>query len=89
MTYEISFIAQNEYENNLSKNRKDLALWTIEYHLNNDSSDDDDDLELLIMKLKKFLKQESKNKNELKKKFPKKKRVLKAIWDESSTSKDE
>ena len=46
MTYEISCMAQNEYENNLPKNKKDLALRTIEYHLSDDSSDDHDDLEL-------------------------------------------
>ena len=46
--------------------------------------DDNDDLKLLKRKLKKFLKQKSKNKNEIKKKkLSKKKKVFKVAWDES------
>ena len=80
MTYEITNVAQNKHEYNLPKNRKDLALRTIEYHLSDDSSDDDDDLELYIIKLKKFLKEELNNTNELKKKkLLKNKKALEVI----------
>ena len=52
--------------------------------------DDNDDLKLLKRKLKKFLKQKSKNKNEIKKKkLSKKKKVFNAAWDELSSSEDE
>ena len=51
--------------NNLSKNRKDLAFRTKEDNLSESLSDDD--FELLTIKLKKLTKQESKNKNKLKK----------------------
>ncbi len=49
----------------------------------------DDDLELFTIKLKKFIKQESKVKNKLKKKrLLKKKKTLKVTWETSSTSED-
>ena len=61
MTYEMTYVAYNKLENNLPKNRKDFTLKTKEDHSSESSSDDE--LEFLIIKLKKFLKQESKNKN--------------------------
>ena len=66
ITYEMSCITQDEYENNFPKNRKYMALRTKECHLSDNSSDDDDDIELLMRKLKKIIKQETKDKNELK-----------------------
>ena len=45
---------QNKHENNLPKNMKDLALRIIEDHSSESSSNDD--IELLTIKLKKFLK---------------------------------
>ena len=43
--------------NHLAKNRKDLELWTNEYHLSDDSSDEDnDELELRTPTLNKFIK---------------------------------
>ena len=56
MTYEMSFMAHvehDELENNLPKNRKDTLI-TNEDHLSESSSDDE--LELITIKLKKFIK---------------------------------
>ena len=55
MTYKMTNMAQNELEDNLSKNRKDFGLRTIEDHSSINSSDGE--LELLTMKFKKFMKQ--------------------------------
>ena len=55
----------DEHENNLPKNRKDLVLRTQEDYSSENLSDDD--FELLTINLKKFMKQELKNKNKLKK----------------------
>ena len=89
MTYEITYVAHDKLENNLPKNRKDFTLRTKEYHSSESSSDDE--LELLTIKLKKFLKQESKNKNKLRKNattcYERKKNEV--LWDESSSSDDE
>ena len=68
MTYEMTCKTHDElheYENNLPKNMKDLTLRTQEDHSSESSSDDD--FELLTIKLKKFMKQESNIKNKLKK----------------------
>ena len=56
MTYEMTCITYDELENNLPKNRKDIALRTKEGHLGENLSDnnDDDDLALLIIKFKIF-----------------------------------
>ena len=62
MTYEMTCI---EHENYILKNRKDLTLQIIEYHLSDNSSDDDDDFELLTIKFKKFMKQQLKIKMNL------------------------
>ena len=50
MTYEMTYIEHDEYENYLPKNMKDLALQTIEDHSSESSRDDD--IELLTKKLK-------------------------------------
>ncbi len=68
-------IEHDEHKNNLSKNKKGLTLRTKEDHFSESSSDDD--FELLTIKLKKLIKQEYKNKNELKKKLLKKKKAFK------------
>ena len=65
MTYEMTHIDHDVLENNLPKNKKDLASRTIEDHLSDNSSDDD--VDILTIKFKKYMKQESKNKNKLKK----------------------
>ena len=65
MTYEMTCKAHNKHKNNLPKNKKDLTLRTQEDHSSESSSDDN--FELLAIKLKKLMKQESKNKNKLKK----------------------
>ena len=56
----------DEYKNNLLKNKKDVTLRTKENH-SSKSSSDDDDFELLTRKFKMLMKQESKNKNKFKK----------------------
>ena len=66
MTYEMTYNAYEELENKLPKNRNDLILRTQDDHSSESSSDDD--FELLIIKLKMYVKQESKCKNKFKKK---------------------
>ena len=56
MTYEMTCIEHNVLDNNLRKNKQDLALRTIEDYLSDKSSDDDDDIKLLTIKFKKFMK---------------------------------
>ena len=87
MTYEMTFKAHDKHENNLLKNKKDLAFRTNKDHSSESSSDDE--LKLLTIKFKRFIKQELKNKNKLKNKLPKKKRALKVTWDEMSISEEE
>ena len=65
MTYEMAYDELDELKNYLPKKRKDFALRTKGDHTSKSSSDGE--LKLLTIKLKKFLKQESKNKNKLKK----------------------
>ncbi|CAL9126954.1 unnamed protein product [Musa textilis] len=59
MIYKITCMIHDKYENNLPKNRKDLTLRTKEHHLSESSSN----IELLTRKFKKFINQETKNKN--------------------------
>ena len=74
----MSCMPQNEHENNLPKNGKDLTLRINEEHSSESSSDDE--LELLTIKFKRFIKKELKNKNKPKmNKLQKKKKTLKAI----------
>ena len=67
MTYEMTYLAHDEHEDNLLKNRKVIAFRIKEDHSSKSSSECG--IELLIKKIKKFmkknktkLKQESKNK---------------------------
>ena len=55
MTYEMTYVAYDELENNFPNNRKKFTLRTKEDHSSESSSDDD--FELLTIKLIKFMKQ--------------------------------
>ncbi|CAL9074325.1 unnamed protein product [Musa textilis] len=78
MTYEMSFLEHVEHDkhiNHLLKNKNDLELRTIKYYLSDDSSDEDNEEDIeLLMNLDKFIKQKSKNKNELESRMRPKKR---------------